>query len=61
MDKIKILKGIGIVATITGAIITVIGDFAGSIYQEAEMNRKIDEGLEWRFDELTKIIRGEDD
>lgn len=61
MDKIKILKGLGIGATIGGAILGLIAEFLSDVYQTAEINQKIDEGLEWRFDELTKMIRGEDD
>ena len=61
MDKVKLLKGIGIGATVVGALITLIGDFAGTVYQDIEINQKIDEGLDWRFDELAKMIRGEDD
>lgn len=61
MDKVKLLKGIGIGATVVGTLITLIGDFVGTIYQDVEINQKIDEGLDWRFDELAKMIRGEDD
>lgn len=61
MDKVKLLKSIGIGATVVGTLITLIGDFVGTIYQDVEINQKIDEGLDWRFDELAKMIRGEDD